>query len=66
MWSIFFYLKLFDVIKSYILCVNYLKCLKKMNIIYRLEIDRLRAIAVVAVILYHSQITIFDYQLFKC
>jgi len=57
--------KLFDVIKSYILCVNYLKCLKKMNIKYRPEINGLCAIAVVAVFLYNSQITIFYHRLFN-
>jgi len=36
-----------------------------MKISYRPEIDGLRAIAVVAVILYHTQITIFDSQPFK-
>ena len=36
-----------------------------MNIKYRPEIDGLRAIAVGAVILYHTQITIFGHQLFK-
>jgi peptidoglycan/LPS O-acetylase OafA/YrhL len=36
-----------------------------MKITYRPEIDGLRAIAVVAVILYHSQINIFGHQLFK-
>ena len=36
-----------------------------MNIKYRPEIDGPRAIAVVAVILYHSQIIIFDHQPFK-
>ena len=36
-----------------------------MNITYRPEVDGLRAIAVVSVILYHAQITIFGYQPFK-
>ena len=36
-----------------------------MKITYRPEIDGLRAIAVGTVILYHAQITIFDYQPFK-
>ena len=36
-----------------------------MNIKYRLEIDGLRAIAVIAVIFYHAQITLFGYKPFQ-
>lgn len=32
---------------------------------YRPEIDGIRAIAVGSVVLYHSQLKIFDYQIFK-
>jgi len=40
-------------------------CNRQMKIIYRPEIDGLRAIAVGAVILYHAQMTIFGQQSFK-
>ena len=36
-----------------------------MKLTYHPEINSLRAIAVVVVILYHAQITILGYQLFK-
>ena len=36
-----------------------------MKLTYHSEIDSLRAIAFVVVILYHAQITILGYQLFK-
>jgi peptidoglycan/LPS O-acetylase OafA/YrhL len=36
-----------------------------MKIIYRPEVDALRAIAVISVIIYHAEIEVFNYQLFK-
>ena len=36
-----------------------------MKIIYRPEVDALRAIAVISVIIYHAQIKVFNYQLFQ-
>ena len=36
-----------------------------MKISYRPELDGIRAIAIISVILYHAQITIFSIQIFK-